>query len=296
MDNYFYQQEADLFTFYRIPKELVTNKKYKHISSDAKLLYGLLLDRNSLSTKNNWIDDKGRVFLYYSRELIIEELNISENTVTKLFKQLKEIDIIDEIRQGLGMPNKIYVKKFICIDGSQNRKTCGSESAEKKEQKSQNLRASYTDISYTDLNDTKISSTTHVPDIKIGNKKQNHVVVETFSDNIISLKSKITNTISATISTSQVDKLVSECGEEQINKVLENWDSIKKTTNIKNVQGYFIKLVREYIEPVTNKADATAKQQYNFNNNQKPLNKIFDERTAEEVIGEDESQFYSNFK
>src|SRR5512135_2550018 len=110
--DYFYEQEAELFTFYRIPKELFTNPKYKHTSAEAKVLYGLLLDRNSISRKNGWVDTQRRVFIQYSREEAMEKLGCGHNPIVKLFKELNEIGLIEEVRQGLGKTNIIYVKKF----------------------------------------------------------------------------------------------------------------------------------------------------------------------------------------
>jgi len=110
---YYNIQEAEQFTFYRIPKTLFTNPKYKGLSTDAKVLYGLLLDRMSLSIKNKWCDDMGRVFIFFSRNEVMELLNIGNQKVTKLFKQLKEYSLIDEKVQGLNRPNIIYVCKFI---------------------------------------------------------------------------------------------------------------------------------------------------------------------------------------
>ena len=62
--NYYYGNEADQYSFYRIPKILLTDRRYKGVSLEAKVLYGLLLDRMGLSARNGWLDDNGRVFLY----------------------------------------------------------------------------------------------------------------------------------------------------------------------------------------------------------------------------------------
>jgi hypothetical protein len=109
----FRREEADLFTFYRTPKELFTNPKYKVISSDTKLLYGFLLDRNSLSQQNGWVDKEGYVYIYFSREEAMELLGIARPKATSLFKELREVGLIEEVRQGLNKPNIIYVHKFI---------------------------------------------------------------------------------------------------------------------------------------------------------------------------------------
>ncbi len=86
---YFYGTEADQFSFYRIPKALFTNECFKDLSSDAKILYGLMLDRMSLSIKNQWFDEENRAYIYFSIEDIMELLNCGRN---KAVKSLQELD------------------------------------------------------------------------------------------------------------------------------------------------------------------------------------------------------------
>lgn len=86
---YFYGTEADQFSFYRIPKALFTNDCFKDLSSDAKILYGLMLDRMSLSIKNQWFDEENRAYIYFSIEDIMELLNCGRN---KAVKSLQELD------------------------------------------------------------------------------------------------------------------------------------------------------------------------------------------------------------
>lgn len=163
--NYFTIQEADLFSFYRIPKELFTSEKYKHISTDAKVLYGLLLDRNSLSIKNKWVDDRGYIYIYFSRQEVMETLGFGDKTVTKIFKELKEVDLIEEKRQGLGKANIIFVKKFIVndsesIDKSKNRKNYDSGEVKNTIQEGENLRSNNTNINNT-KNNKSVSQSGH---------------------------------------------------------------------------------------------------------------------------------------
>ncbi len=112
---YFYGNEAEQFTFYRIPKLLITDDYFKSISSDAKILYGLMLDRMSLSSKNGWLDDKKRVFIYFSMEEIMESLNVGKNKALKTVAELDAttgIGLIERTKQGQGKPARIYVKNF----------------------------------------------------------------------------------------------------------------------------------------------------------------------------------------
>ena len=93
---YFYGAEADQFSFYRIPKALFTDSYFKDLSSDAKILYGLMLDRMSLSIKNQWFDENNRAYIYFSIEDIMELLNCGRN---KAIKSMQELD--DETGIGL---------------------------------------------------------------------------------------------------------------------------------------------------------------------------------------------------
>ena len=99
--------------YYQIPQELFVNRLYKEkLNSDSKILYAFLLDRLSLSQKNHWFDKEGRVYLIFTREEVQNKLCLSEKTVTKAFKQLTDVNLIAEKRQGLGKPNLIYIGKI----------------------------------------------------------------------------------------------------------------------------------------------------------------------------------------
>lgn len=113
--NYFYSTEADQFSFYRIPKVLFTNDYFKELSSDAKILYGLMLDRMSLSIKNQWFDEQNRAYIYFSIEDIMELLNCGRNKAIKSLQELDDengIGLVEKKRQGFGKTNIIYVKSF----------------------------------------------------------------------------------------------------------------------------------------------------------------------------------------
>lgn len=100
-------------SYYKIPQELFVNSLYKNkLNSDSKILYAFLLDRLSLSQKNHWIDAERNIYLIFTREEVLEKLNLSDKTVTKAFKQLNEVGLVQEKRQGLGKPNLIYVGKI----------------------------------------------------------------------------------------------------------------------------------------------------------------------------------------
>ena len=105
--------EVTQHKYYQVPKELYTNPRYKTtINNDAKMLYALLLDRMELSRTNGWIEDDGTIFLIFKREDLADMLGICSTTVWKTIKQLKEVGLIEEKRQGLNRPNLIYIGKI----------------------------------------------------------------------------------------------------------------------------------------------------------------------------------------
>lgn len=109
---YYYGKEAEQFTFYRLPKALITDPRFKDISNNAKLLYGLMLDRMSLSARSGWFDDENRVYIKYALKSIMEDLNCSKMTAVGLLKELQGIGLID-VEQRNGLANTIYVKNFV---------------------------------------------------------------------------------------------------------------------------------------------------------------------------------------
>ena len=112
--DYFYGQQAEMFAFYRVPKVLFTEDCFWNVSTDAKLLYGILLDRMNLSARNGWLDEEGRVYIIFTIEEIKGALGCAEKKAVKLLDELeKKCGLIERKRQGLGKPNLIYVKNFI---------------------------------------------------------------------------------------------------------------------------------------------------------------------------------------
>jgi len=128
--------------FYQIPKELFVNPYYKNLNSDSKLLYSLLLDRLSVSMKNEWIDEEGNIFLIFSRKEAQEKLNLSDKTVTKAFRQLTDVKLIYEKKQGFKKNNIIYVGKInhISTANIMSRKNYDSRNGKTTNQESENLR------------------------------------------------------------------------------------------------------------------------------------------------------------
>lgn len=124
--DYYYGIEAEQFSFYRVPRLLIKDERFKGLSSDAKLLYGLMLDRMSLSMKNGWLDDENRAYIIYTVDAIMEDLGCAKATCVKIMKELDTengIGLIEKKRRGLGKPDIIYVKNFSSIADEQREET-----------------------------------------------------------------------------------------------------------------------------------------------------------------------------
>lgn len=103
--DYYYGTEAEQFSFFRIPRVLIQDSRFKQVSTDAKLLYGLMLDRMSLSMKNGWLDEENRVYIIYTLENIMEDLNCGKDKGVKILAELdtvKGIGLIERKKRGLG--------------------------------------------------------------------------------------------------------------------------------------------------------------------------------------------------
>ena len=131
--SYFYGREADQYSFYRIPKLLFTEEYFKKISVEAKVLYGLMLDRMSLSMKNQWFDTEGRAYIYYLLEDIMDAMGCRNKKAISIMKELdieSGIGLIEKKRQGQGKPTMIYLKQFMIQDAQKcNNYISGEKSA-----------------------------------------------------------------------------------------------------------------------------------------------------------------------
>lgn len=122
---YYYGIEAEQFSFYRVPRLLIKDERFKKLSSDAKLLYGLMLDRMSLSIKHEWVDEKNRAYIIYTIDSIKDDLGCSKDKAVKVLAELdsvKGIGLIEKIRRGLGKPDIIYVKNFASLSAKKDEK------------------------------------------------------------------------------------------------------------------------------------------------------------------------------
>ena len=157
MYDYFYGAESEQFSFYRIPKVLFTEERFKAISAEAKVLYGLLLDRMSLSAKNGWQDKENRVYIIFTIEDIMAAMGCADQKAGKLLYELEsKCGLIERKRQGLGKPNLIYVKNFVTPSESRflNRENHDSGEVKITDQEPLKSRSNNTEYNNTDISDT----------------------------------------------------------------------------------------------------------------------------------------------
>ena len=180
--DYYYGVEAEQFSFYRVPRLLIKDERFRGLSSDAKLLYGLMLDRMSLSMKNGWLDDENRAYIIYTVDNMMEDLGCAKATCAKVIKELDSdngIGLIEKKRRGLGKPDIIYVKNFAAVSDINSENTAAnadkstevqnlnfkkfnnytSGSSETELAEVQKSDPNYTDYNYTDYSQTENNQT-----------------------------------------------------------------------------------------------------------------------------------------
>ena len=128
--DYYYGVQSEQFSFYRIPRLLIKDQHFKGLSSDAKLLYGLMLDRMALSMKNHWLDNENRAYIIYSISNVMDDINCSKPTCVKIMKELDSFGLSERKRKGLGKPDIIYVKNFAVLEDSQEQDEESSDFAD----------------------------------------------------------------------------------------------------------------------------------------------------------------------
>lgn len=161
--SYYFSKESEQFSFYRIPKLLFSDEYFKGMSCEAKVLYGLMLDRMGLSAKNGWTDEQGRVYIVFTKEDVMSYLNCKSEKAMKLLGELYDIGLAEKVRLGRGKPNRIYVKNFIGvkrerkqedepgIEKFENRTTRSSEIEPQEVRKSNCNNTKYNNTEYNNI-------------------------------------------------------------------------------------------------------------------------------------------------
>ena len=254
--------------YYQIPQELFVNEKYKNkLNSDSKILYAFLLDRLSLSQKNHWIDEDNNVYLIFTREEVQEKLNLSDKTVTKSFKILMEVNLVQEKRQGLGKPNLIYVGKINHSDSENlrflNRKNYDSGIEESTTLDSENLRGINTNnINTNIINTDSINPKSDEELLLIKEKcnlneftKEEKTILEDVIDNLYYTDNLKVGNI--TVNHFKISDKLNLITKDNLVQLL---DILKNTPNIQNAKNYLMiclynNLGNTNINKITKKAD-----------------------------------------
>ena len=254
--------------YYQIPQELFVNEKYKNkLNSDSKILYAFLLDRLSLSQKNHWIDEDNNVYLIFTREEVQEKLNLSDKTVTKSFKLLMEVNLVQEKRQGLGKPNLIYVGKINHSDSGNlrflNRKNYDSGIEESTTLDSENLRGINTNNIKTNIiNTDSINPKSDEELLFIKDKcklneftKDEITILEDVIDNLYSIDNLKVGNI-----TVNHFKILDKLNLIVKDNLVQLLDILKNTPNIQNAKNYLMiclynNLGNTNVNKITKKAD-----------------------------------------
>lgn len=177
--DYYYGAEAEQFTFIRVPKVLFTDKEhFGSLSNEAKLMYGLLLERMSLSRKNNWIDDENRVYIIFLIEEIEEIMDVCHDKALNILKELDDVNgigLVKKKRRGLGLPSILYVKNFI-INESDSLRNEKQDNTDNSEHTSRSLKNGFLEVDKTDFKKSEISTS-------VNRKNRLQEVVKTDTNN-----------------------------------------------------------------------------------------------------------------
>lgn len=134
--DYFYGRGTEPFAFLQVPRVLIEDERFADITTDAKFLYSFMLNRSFLSARSGWLDDAGRVYIYYTLEQIMADMHCANQKGTKLLKELEKVGLIERQKQGQGKATRIYVKDFSTgLHGDRNRKSENHENHESRDVK-----------------------------------------------------------------------------------------------------------------------------------------------------------------
>ena len=253
--DYYKSNETLSHKYYQIPQELFESSLYKdNLNSDSKILYAFLLDRLSLSNRNHWVDNNNRIFLIFTRQEVQEKLGLSEKTVTKAFKQLSDVNLIEEKRQGLGKPNLIYVAKIQYEDKMLdtekvqvlNSNFYGSVAVENTVQEQENLQAINTyNIKTNIINTDSINPQSNEKSISLNEvkekcklnefTKEEQSILEDVIDRLYYADNLKVGSIVITNS-----KILSKLHLINKNNLIQLLNIMKANGNIKNIINYLI--------------------------------------------------------
>lgn len=140
--DYYYGAQAEQFNFIRIPKAMIVDPMFADLSVNAKLLYGVLLDRMNLSMKNRWFDSENRVYIIYQIAEIMEDFNFSKKTAVRYLNELENFGLVEKKRRGLGLPSLLYVKNFVVFQDHSELDDTDFDDVEEDDNLNENMETS----------------------------------------------------------------------------------------------------------------------------------------------------------
>lgn len=140
--DYYYGAQAEQFNFIRIPKAMIVDPMFADLSVNAKLLYGVLLDRMNLSMKNRWFDSENRVYIIYQIAEIMEDFNFSKKTAVRYLNELENFGLVEKKRRGLGLPSLLYVKNFVVFQDHSEPDETDFDDVEEDDNLNENMETS----------------------------------------------------------------------------------------------------------------------------------------------------------
>ena len=148
---FFTGNEVEKYLFYKVPQMLFSDEKFIKLSCEAKLLYGILLDRCGLSKKNKWVDNDGKIFIFFKQDEACEMLGIGKGKAVKVFNELEQIGLICRKKQGQGKPTKIYVCNFTQFIDDNQILACDTDIETLTSAKSKSETSDYQENSQTEV-------------------------------------------------------------------------------------------------------------------------------------------------
>ena len=120
---FYIHQKPPAQSFIRLPNFLFEAPSFRSLSSEAKLLYAMILRRTDLSRKNGWADDYGKIYLYYPINEVCELLHCGRQKAVDTLRELQYADLVSIKKQGCGKPNRIYPKHYEAISNTDFKKS-----------------------------------------------------------------------------------------------------------------------------------------------------------------------------
>ena len=253
MHDYFQSLEGAGFQFFRIPTALIKNKEYKGISTDAKLLYGLLLDRMSLSVRNNWRDEYGHVYIIYTIQATSQDLGCCQDKACKLMAELERAGLIERHRLGQGKPSRIYVKQFTSEVGKsefKNTENTNSTICENRTLEVENSESNHTENKQTEYIQTNLSSSRATED-EIKEQLDYSLILEhqpgkrTMLDTIINVIADAERKASETLRVGRIDmpkeQVISRLRQLDFTHIEYIFDCMAENSpDIRNIRAYLL--------------------------------------------------------